>query len=212
MILILRVAFFIFSFLLFFSFCVLIGKGKLAEELSQICPFIHTPVSDGDVLWYGDVRPGLRPVRRPTLRPVSVRRPSGSPVRPRFPSSSLFSYMLWHTELKFCTWLLVLRYYRSSLSAVTLRQFSKVLCLFVNLEYRKCAVFPHFSLTCFDILSWNFTHDFVLRYYRSSSLLHALTDWAEILHMTCFGELQNKFDLCQFASSLEGIMPPLYLD
>ena len=75
--------------------------------------------------------------------------------------------------------------------------------------------FPHFSLTCFDILSWNFAYDFVLLYYRSSSsdinlrqflwelcpfwnleywkytvsrtfLLHALAYWAEILHMTLF--------------------------
>ena len=29
--------------------------------------------------------------------------------------------------------------------------------------------FPHFSLTCFDILSWNFAYDFLLLYYRSSS-------------------------------------------
>ena len=27
----------------------------------------------------------------------------------------------------------------------------------------------HFSHTCFDVLSWNFAHDFVLMYYRSSS-------------------------------------------
>ena len=75
--------------------------------------------------------------------------------------------------------------------------------------------FPHFSRTCFDILSWNFAHNFVLLYYRSSSsvvnlrhvlwelcpfwnleyckytvfrtfVLHALTYWAEILHMTLF--------------------------
>ena len=31
------------------------------------------------------------------------------------------------------------------------------------------ASFPHFSLTCFDILSWNFAYDFVLLYFRSSS-------------------------------------------
>ena len=31
------------------------------------------------------------------------------------------------------------------------------------------ARFPHFCLTCFDTLSWNFAHDFVLMYYRSSS-------------------------------------------
>ena len=29
--------------------------------------------------------------------------------------------------------------------------------------------FPHFSPTCFDILSWNFAYDFVSMYYRSSS-------------------------------------------
>ena len=75
--------------------------------------------------------------------------------------------------------------------------------------------FPHFSLTCFDILGWNFTYEFVLLYFRSSSsvvnfrqflmesypfwnleywkftvfhtfLLHALTYWAETLHMTLF--------------------------
>ena len=73
--------------------------------------------------------------------------------------------------------------------------------------------FPHFSLTCFDILSSNFAHDFVILYYRSSLsvvnfrqvlcelcpfcnlqywkytvfrtfLIHALTYSAEILHMT----------------------------
>ena len=78
------------------------------------------------------------------------------------------------------------------------------------------ARFPHFSHTCFDILSWNFAFDFVLLYYRSSSrcrqfpsifvgvmpllelkileihsFLHfsftyALSYRAEILHMTLF--------------------------
>ena len=75
--------------------------------------------------------------------------------------------------------------------------------------------FPHFSLTSFDILSWNFSYDFVLLYYSSSLsiinlrqflleccpfwnleywkytvfrtfLLHALIYWAEILHATIF--------------------------
>ena len=106
-------------------------------------------------------------------------------------------------------------YYRASLSVVTLRQFLKELFLFVNLEYRKYTVFPQFSPTCLAILSWNFAHDFVLMYYRASLsvvtlrqflkelflfvnleyrkytvfrtfLLHALTYWAEILHMTSF--------------------------
>ena len=74
------------------------------------------------------------------------------------------------------------------------------------------ARFSHFSPTCFDILSWNFAHDFVLMYYGSSAsvvtlrqfwrsyaslwtqnignvqffrtfTLYALTYWAEILHL-----------------------------
>ena len=36
------------------------------------------------------------------------------------------------------------------------------------------ARFPHFSHTCFDILSWNFAHHFVLTYYRSSSSIITL--------------------------------------
>ena len=145
-------------------------------------------------------------------------RPSGSPST-RFPhfSHTCFDILSWNFSHAF-----VLMYYRSSLSVVTLRQFFKELCLFVNLEYRKCAVFrtfllhaltywaeilhmslfycttdqvrvlsicinfcwsyallecrilkiqsfPHFSLTRFDILSWNFAYEFVLLYYRSSS-------------------------------------------
>ena len=62
----------------------------------------------------------------------------------------------------------VLLYYRSSLSVVKLRQFLWELCPFWNLEYWKYS-FPHFSLTCFDILSWNFAYDFVLLHYRSNS-------------------------------------------
>ena len=75
--------------------------------------------------------------------------------------------------------------------------------------------FSQFSFTCFDILSWNFAHDFVLLHYRSNSsvvnlcqllvglcpfwnlqywkytvfrsfLLHALTYRAKVLHMTLF--------------------------
>ena len=66
--------------------------------------------------------------------------------------------------------------------------------------------FPHFSPTCFDILSWNFAYSFVLLFYRSSRVspicfvcpfwnleywkytvfrnfhLHASTHWAEIAY------------------------------
>ena len=136
---------------------------------------------------------------------------SGSPSAcfPHF-SPTCFDILTWNFAHDF-----VLMYYRSSLSAVTLRQYLKELCLFVDLEYRKYS-FPQFSPTSFDILTWNFAHDFFfLMYYRSSSsdvilrqflkelclflnleyrkytvlctfLLHALTYWAEILHITLF--------------------------
>ena len=83
----------------------------------------------------------------------------------------------------------------------------------LELRILKIHSFPHFSLTCLDILSWNFAFDFVLLYFRSRSsvvnfrhflyelcpfynleywkysvfrtfLLHALTYWAAILHIT----------------------------
>ena len=126
--------------------------------------------------------------------------------------SALFSYMLWHIELKFCTWL-----------CYTVLQIKFECCQFalifvgvmplLELRILEIHSFPHFSPTCFDMLSWNFAYDFVLLYYRSSSsvvnfrqvlcklcpfcnlqywkytvfrtfLLHALTYSAEILHIT----------------------------
>ena len=128
--------------------------------------------------------------------------------------SAFFSYMLWHIELKFCIWLwfIVLQI------KFECRQFAS---MFVGvmppleLGILEIHSFPHFSLACFDILSWNFAYNFVLSYYRSSSsvinlhqcflelcpfwnleywkytvfrtfLLHAFTYWAEILHMILF--------------------------
>ena len=150
--------------------------------------------------------------------------------------SALFSYMFWHNELKFCIWLcftvlqfkfeccqfssifvgvmpllelrilkihsflrfsltcfdilswnfaydFVLLKCRSSSSVLNLRPFFWELCPFWNLEYLKYN-FPHFSLTCFDILSWNFAYDFVLLYYRSASSVANL--------------LQFLWELCPF--------------
>ena len=122
------------------------------------------------------------------------------------------SFLSWHIELKVCTWL-----------CYTVLQIKFECCQFASifvgvmplLELRILEIhsFPHFSPTCFDILSWNFAYDFVLLYYRSrlcvvnfrqvlcelcpfcnlqywkytvfrTFLLHALTFSAEILHMT----------------------------
>ena len=156
------------------------------------------------ILWC----PSGSPSGSPSARPVSVR-----PVSVR-PFSTLFSYMLWHIELKFCTWLcfnvLQIKFECHHFASI----FEGVMPL-CELRIWEIHSFPHFSPTCFDILSWNFAHDFVLMYYRSSLsvislrqflkelclfvnleygkytvfrtfLLHALTYWAEILHMTLF--------------------------
>ena len=168
-------------------------KGQV--QVSSLCVNFYTPV---DVLWYGDVRPSVRPF------------------------SALFSYMLWHNELKFCTWLcfnvLQIKFECRHFASIFIRPSGRIMvwwCPSVRPSGSPSARFPHFSPTCFDILSWNFAHDFVLMYYRSSLsvvnlrqvlfelcpfwnleywkytvfctfLLHALTYWVEILHMTLF--------------------------
>ena len=50
------------------------------------------------------------------------------------------------------------------------RQFESIFVGVMPLLERKMMKysFPHFSLTCFDILSLNFAYDFVLLYFRSS--------------------------------------------
>ena len=104
---------------------------------------------------------------------------------PQF-SPTCFDILSWNFAHDF-----VLMYYRSSLSVVTLRQFLKELCLFLNLEYRKCAVFRTFLL-------------FASRY------------WTEILHMTlfqcriCFNVLQTKFKCCYSTSAWLSICPSIF--
>ena len=109
----------------------------------------YTPVFRRDVLWYGDVRP------------------SGSPsVRPS-QFSALFSYMLWHIDLKFCV---SLNFYARKIKFECHQfpsLFAGVMLLF-NFKLLQIYSFPHFSPTCFDILSSNFVCDFVLMYHRAS--------------------------------------------
>ena len=161
-------------------------------------PF-YTPVFRRDVLWYGDVRPSGSPSRSPSV----------SHSFPHF-SPTCFDILSWNFVCHF----LLMNVWSSS-SVVNFRQFLLELCPFWNLEYWEYTVFPHFSVTCFDILSWNFAYDFVSLYYRSSLsffnfrlfllelcpfwnleywkyavfrtfLLHVLTYWAEVSHMTLF--------------------------
>ena len=136
--------------------------------------YFYTLVFIRDILWYGDVRPGLRPSDSPSVCPtllptvrVSVR-----------PFTALFSYMLWHIELKFCTWLC----FNALQIKFECRHSASIfeeLCVFVNLEYRKGAVFLTF-------------------------LLHAFTYWAENLHMVCTTDQVRVSSLCV---NFEGVIP-----
>ena len=159
----------------------------------------YTPVFRRNVLWYGDVRPSVR---------VSVR-PS---VRHSFPhfSPTCFDILIWNFVYHF-----IFMHVRSSSNAINFCHFLQELCSFLTSNSYKYAVFRTFSPTCFDILSSNFVYDFVLMYHRASLsvvillqfllelclfvkleyskctvfrtfLLHALTYWAVILHMTLF--------------------------
>ena len=118
------------------------------------CIFIR-PSSDGT--YYGmvmSVRPGLRPGLRPSVRPSQF--------------SALFSYMLWDIELKFCVSL----YFDARKIKFECDQFPSIFAgvmPLLNFKLLQICSFPHFSPTCFDILTWNFAYDFVLLYYRSSS-------------------------------------------
>ena len=95
--------------------------------------------------------------------------------------SALFSYMLWYINLKFC---IRLSFYEF-LIKFECRQFASI---FVGalplLEPRMQGIyrFPHFSPTCYDILTWNFVYDFP------------------------FHELLIKFECRHFSSIVVGVM------
>ena len=133
--------------------------------------------------------------------------------------------MLWHIELKFCTWLgsnvLQIKFECHQFVSI----FVGVMPL-LELKILQIHSFPHFSLTCFDILSWNFAYDFVLLYYRSSSsVVNFCVSYApfgtqnteniqfsalfsdmlwlielKICTWLCFTEIKINFDCRQFAS------------
>ena len=177
------------------------------------------------VWWCQSVRPSGSPSVHPSVRPSQF--------------SALFSYMLWHIDLKFCVSL----YFYARKIKFECHQFPSLFAgvmLLFNFKLLQICSFPHFSPTCFDILSSNFVYDFVLMYHRASLsvvillqfllelclfvnleyskytvfrtfLLHASTYWAEICICLCFTVLQIKFECRQFASIFVGVMPLLEL-
>ena len=74
--------------------------------------------------------------------------------------SALFSYMLWHIELKFCIWLC----FTVLQIKFECRQFASIFVGVMPLlkpRILEIHSFPHFSLTPFNILSWKFAYYFV---------------------------------------------------
>ena len=118
-------------------------------------PVFIRPSSDGT--YYGmvmSVRPSGSPSVRPSVRPSQF--------------SALFSYMVWDIKLKFCVSL----YLDARKIKFECHQFPSIFAgvmPLLGLRILEIHSFPHFSLICFDILSWNFAYYFVLLYYRSSS-------------------------------------------
>ena len=67
--------------------------------------------------------------------------------------------MLWYIELKFCIWLC----FSVLQIKFECRQFASIfvgVMPLLELRIMEIHSFPHFFLTCFDILSWNFAYDF----------------------------------------------------
>ena len=119
--------------------------------------FLYARIQTGRVMvwWCPSGSLSVRLSVRPTHRP------SGSPSAcfSHF-SPTCFDIFSWNFAYDF-----VLMYYGSSSSVVTLHQFLKELCLFLNSEYWKCEVFRTF-------------------------LLHALRYWAEIVHLCTKDQVQ----------------------
>ena len=192
------------------SICKMLGQMLKSSNFNPSVFFLafllYARLQTGRIMvwWCPSVRPSGSPSVHPSVRPS---------VRPS-QFSAVFSYMLWHIDLKFCVSL----YFYARKIKFQCHQFPSLFAgvmLLFNFKLFQICSFPHFSPTCFDILSSDFVYDFVFMYHRASLsvvillqflyelcpfvnleyskytvfrafLLHALTYWAEILHMTLF--------------------------
>ena len=81
---------------------------------------------------------------------------------------SLTRFDIQCSELKFCIWrcftVLQIKFQCAQFPSIFVGDMPLLECRILKIHS-----FPHFSLTRFDTLSWNFAFDFVLLYYRSSS-------------------------------------------
>ena len=97
------------------------------------------------------------------------------------------------SSLKFCTWLcfnvLQIKFECCHFASIFIRPSSDGtyygMVMSVRPSDSPSARFPHFSHTFFDILSWNFAHDFVLMYYRSNLSVLTLRQFFEGVMPLC---------------------------
>ena len=125
------------------------SSGHLALSHLGLAFLLYARLQTGRIMvwWYPSVRVSVRPSVRPSQ------------------FSALFSYMLWDIELKFC----VVLYFDAHKIKFKCHKFPSIFAgvmPLLNFKFLQICSFPHFSPTCFDILSWNFVYDFVLLYYR----------------------------------------------
>ena len=157
------------------SICVnYVGVMPILElRIPQIHSFPHFSLTCFDILSWNFAYKFVLLYFRSSLRVVNLRKflwelcPFWNLQYENTQFSAFFSYMLWHIELKFCTWLCstVLQF------KIECRRFASIIVgvmPLLELIILRIHNFPHFSFTCFDILSWNFAYDFVLLYFRSS--------------------------------------------
>ena len=170
----------------------------LSSYIQILAKFLYARLQTGRIMvWWC---PSVRVSVRPSIHPSQF--------------SALFSYMLWHIDLKFCVSL----YFYARKIKFECHQYPSLFAgvmLLLNFKLLQICSFLHFYPTCFDIFSSNFANDFFLMYHRSNLsvvtllqfllelclfvnleyskytvfrtyLLHALTYWAKILHMTLF--------------------------
>ena len=158
-------------------------QGRVLEHVqpsTDMRPsFLYARLQTGRIMvwWCPSVRPSIRPSVRPGLRPS---------VRPS-QFSALFSYMLWHIDLKFCVSL----HFNARKVKFECHQFPSLFAgvmLLFNFKLLQICSFPHFSPTCFDILISNFVYDFVLMYHRSSLSIAILLQF--LLELCLFVNLE----------------------
>ena len=176
------------------------------------------PVFRRDVLWYGDVRPSVRPCLRPSVTVF------------RHFSPTCFEILSWNFVYHF-----IMMHVRASSNAINFCQFLMELCPFLNFKLLQICSFPHFSPHALTFRAEILHMTFFLLYYRTSSsvvnfrqfllelcpfwnleywkytvfrtfLLHALTYWAEISRLTLF---YCTTDQVPVLSIFVGVMPLL---